>query len=214
MQAEPLTRILLIDDHRLFIEGIKRLLDDQPDLRVCGQVFRADDVIPTLQRTTPHLVLLDVNLNGTNGIDLGKTIVGTCPAIRVLILTTYNQPKLLDDTRKAGLHGYLLKDATTIELLRGVRTVLAGQTYFDPNVAGPAASPKDSFGDDFVRRFSLTFREIEIISLIRLGLSTEQIAERLYLSVQTVKTHRKNIHFKLGITKVTDLVQFAVKHGL
>ena len=214
MPPEQPARILLIDDHRLFNDGLKSLLNEQPDLTVCGQVFGANDALPTIQRTNPHLVLLDVNLQGTNGIDLGKSILKHYPGIRVLMLTMYNQPKLLDEARQAGMHGYLLKDATTVDLLRGIRAVLDGNLYFDPGVTNAIQPTGDPFGDDFARRLNLTFREVEIISLIREGLSNEQIAGRLHLSIETVKTHRKNIHFKLGISKVTDLIQFAIQHGL
>ena len=214
MQPEQSTRILLIDDHRLFNNGLKSLLNEQPDLTVCGQVFQANEALPTIQRTNPHVVLLDINLQGTNGIDLGKTIISDYPGIRVLMLTMYNQPKLLDEARRAGLHGYLLKDATTADLLGSIRAVVAGNTHFDPGLNDPAASSNDPFGDEFARRLNLTFREVEVIRLIKEGLSNEQIAGRIHLSIETVKTHRKNIHFKLGISKVTDLIQFAIRHGL
>lgn len=214
MQPEPVARILLIDDHRLFNDGLKSLLNQQPDLTVCGQVFQAREAIPAIRRTHPHLVLLDVNLQGVNGIDLGKTILSHSASIRVLMLTMYNQPKLLEEAQRAGLHGYLLKDATTPELLRGIRGVLNGNTHFDLGTADPTAVPSDPFGDEFARRLNLTFRELEVIRLIRAGLSSEQIAASIHLSVETVKTHRKNIHFKLGIKKVTDLIQFAIRHGL
>ena len=214
MQPDDPNRILLIDDHRLFNDALKILLNEQLDLTVCGQVFQATDVLPAIQRTSPHLILLDVNLQGTNGIDLGRTILADYSHTRVLILTMYNQPKLLDEARRVGLHGYMLKDATTTDLLRGVRTVLSGNTHFDPNVGNPLPPLNDPFGDEFAQRLNLTFREVEVIRLIKEGLSNEQIAVRLHLSVETVKTHRKNIHFKLGITKVTDLIQFAIRHGL
>lgn len=214
MQPGPVSRILLIDDHRIFNDGLKRLLDEQPDLTVCGQVFQAREALATVQRTRPHLILLDINLQNSNGIDLGKSIISGYPSVRILLLTMYNQPKLLEEARRVGLHGYLLKDADTNELLQGIRTVLAGNTYFDLNVANPAPAPDDPFGDSFAQRLNLTFREVEIISLIREGLSNEQIAERIHLSIETVKTHRKNIHFKLGISKATDLVRFAIEHGL
>ncbi len=214
MQPAPVYRILLIDDHRTFNDGIKSLLTEQPDLLVCGQVFEAREVMPAVARTNPNVVLLDVNLKGINGIDLGKAIISNYPKIRVLMLTMYNQPKLLDEARRVGLHGYLLKDVATPELLHGIRTVLAGDTYFDSKVTGPAPPPDGPFGDDFARRLQLTFREVEIIALIREGLTNEQIAARIHLSVETVKTHRKNIHFKLGISKATDLVRFAIEHGI
>ncbi len=213
MQPPEPTRLLLIDDHQLFNDGLKSLLDNQPDLHVCGQVFQATNALPTIQRTSPHLILLDVNLQGTNGIDLGRTILADYPAVRVLILTMYSQPKLLDEARRVGLHGYMLKDATTTDLLRGIRAVLAGDTHFDPNATG-TPQPTGTFADDFAQRLNLTFREVEIIRLICEGLSNEQIATRIFISPETVKTHRKNIHFKLGINKVTDLIQFAIRNGL
>ncbi|GAB3884852.1 response regulator [Spirosoma agri] len=208
------TRILLVDDHRLFNDGLKSLLNEQADLTVCGQVYQASDVIPTIHSIRPQLLLLDLNLQGINGIDLGKTVISTFPDIKILLLTMYNQPKLLEETQRAGLHGYLLKDSSTNDLLRGIRSVLAGYNHFDPLIAQPTAPPTDPFGDDFARRLTLTFREVEIIGLIREGFSNEQIADRIHLSIETVKTHRKNIHFKLGISKATDLVRFAVQNGL
>jgi len=214
MPTPEQTRILLIDDHRLFNDGLKSLLDEQPDLVVCGQVFEASGALPAIHRTSPHLILLDVNLQGTNGIDLGRKIRTDFPAVRVLMLTMYNQPKLVEEARRTGLHGYMLKDATTEELLQGIRAVLAGNVVFDVNLNNHIPQPDDPFGDDFARRLNLTFREVEIIRLIREGLNTEQIADRLHVAQETIKTHRKNIYFKLGINKVTDLIQFAVRNGI
>ncbi|MBO0930609.1 response regulator [Fibrella aquatilis] len=214
MLPEPVSRILLIDDHRLFNDALKSLLNEQPDLTICGQVFKASDAIHAVHRSSPHLILMDINLQGSNGIDLGKAIVSDYPTVRIIMLTMYNQPKLLDETRRAGLHGYLLKDAGTTELLRAIRDVLGGTTSFDTSVSSSPTPTDDPFGDRFASRLNLTFREVEIIALIREGLSNEQIADRIHLSPETVKTHRKNIHFKLGISKVTELVQFAIKNGI
>lgn len=213
MDPSSPVRILLIDDHRLFNDGLKSLLDAQPDLIVCGQVFTAADALAAVHRLTPQLVLLDVNLQGTNGIDIGCQLLQNFVGLKVVLLTMYNQPKLMDEARRAGLHGYLLKDASTDQLLTGIRTVLNGGIFFTLHDSGTSV-PDDRFGDDFARRLSLTFREVEIIRLICQGLSSEQIAEQLNLSVETIKTHRKNIHFKLGISKVADLIQFAIKQGL
>ncbi|GAB3981756.1 response regulator transcription factor [Spirosoma terrae] len=209
----PPNRLLLIDDHRLFNDGLKSLLDAQPDLTVCGQVFTATDALSAVHRFHPQLVLLDINLQGTNGIDLGIQLIRQFTGLRVILLTMYNQPKLLEEARRAGLQGYLLKEATTDQLLTGIRTVLSGGTFF--KLDDPESSPmNDPFNDDFARRLNLTFREVEIIRLICQGLSSEQIAEQLNLSIETIKTHRKNIYFKLNISKVADLIQFAIKQGL
>ena len=210
MMPEPPTRILLIDDHPVFNDGLKSLLDEQPDLVVCGQVFQASQAFPAIQRTNPHLVLLDINLHGANGIDLGKAILADYPAIRILVITMYDQSKLVADVQQGGLHGYLLKNASTPDLLRAIRIVMAGQVHFNPAVT--TSAPQDP--STLAQRLNLTFREIDVIKLITEGLSNDQIAKRLHLSIDTVKTHRKNIHFKLGISKVADLVRFAIEQGI
>jgi DNA-binding NarL/FixJ family response regulator len=212
MQA--LLKILLIDDHKIFNDGLKSLLNEQPDFTVCAQVFQAKDVFFAIQSQNPDLVILDINLQGINGIDLGKKIVTDFPTTKVMVLTMYNQPKLLEEVREVGLHGYLLKDATTPELLTALRNVLTGNPYFDTKVAKTDLLTADPFGDDFARRLNLTFREVEIIRLIKDGLTNEQIAERLGVAFFTIKTHRKNIHFKLGINNVAELIQFVTKHNL
>lgn len=214
MQPTRPIDILLIDDHQLFNEGLKLLLDEQPEFRVCGQVFQYTEALAAIGNLHPDLIMLDVNLRGANGIDIGKRILIDFPGVLVIMLTMYDQPKLVEETRRAGLHGYLLKDATTPALLHGIRSVLNGVNVFDIPTP-PAASPADDpFGDDFARRLNLTFREVEIIRLLRKGLSNSRIAQQLNISVFTVKTHRKNIHFKLGISNVAELIEFATRHRL
>jgi len=205
--------VLIVDDHRIFSDGLKLLFQEYPDFRVCGQGFSAPEVLPAIQRLQPDLVLLDVNLQGSSGIDLGREIRRSFPGVAVVVLTMYNQPKLREEARKAGLHGYLLKESSMPELLEGIRTVLGGNPH--PDEPAPADSPTDDpFGDEFARRHNLTFREMEIIRLVREGLTNEHIADRLSLSVFTVKTHRKNIHFKLGVSNVAELIRFAERNGL
>jgi DNA-binding NarL/FixJ family response regulator len=208
------TRILLVDDHHIFNEGLKRLINEQPGYTVCGQVYQAKDIFPAIENLRPHLILLDVNLKGVNGIDIGKRIIKDYPATKVIVLTMYNQSKLLEESRKIGLHGYLLKDATTLKLLSGIRTVLKGAFYFDDAILGSPQTEQEQFTDTFAQKLNLTFREIEIIRLIKNGYTNEQIADQLHLSFFTIKTHRKNIHFKLGLSKVTELIDFAVKNGI
>ena len=212
MMPEPQTRILIIDNQPVFNDGLKSLLDEQPGLIVCGQVFQASHALPAIQRTNPHLILLDINLHGVNGIDLGKTILAHYAAIRIVVITMYDQPRLVEEARQGGLHGYLLKNVSTPDLLRAIETVMAGHTCFDPTV--PTAAPSQKDPATIAQELNLTFREIDVIKLIKEGLSNDQIARRLHLSIDTVKTHRKNIYFKLGINKVTDLIRFANEHGL
>ncbi|WP_138485298.1 response regulator [Dyadobacter bucti] len=214
MSLTSQTRILLVDDHHIFNEGLKRLINEQPDYIVCGQVYQSKDIFQAIEQLRPHLILLDINLKGINGIDIGKRIIKDYPQIKVIVLTMYNQAKLLEESRKIGLHGYLLKDSTTSKLLAGVEAVLKGEFYFDNAVAGSSPTDQDQFIDTFAQKLNLTFREIEIIRLIKNGYTNEQIADQLHLSFFTIKTHRKNIHFKLGLSKVTELIDFAIKNGI
>ncbi|MBO0953111.1 response regulator [Fibrella forsythiae] len=211
MQSAKPTRLLLIDDHPVFNDGLKTLINNQSDMEVCGQVFAASDVLPAVQRLRPKLILLDVNLQGSNSIDLGRHVLTAYPDLSIILLTMYNEPRLLSDARQAGMQGYLLKDSTTETLMQAIRTVLAGGTCFD---LGELKVQDGSFSDDFAKQQRLTFREIEIIRLVREGLSSEQIADKLYLSAQTVRKHRSNIYFKLNITKVAELIKFASQNGI
>ncbi len=213
MQSVRACHILIVDDHQILSDGLKAILEKQPGFVVCGQVFDAGGVLSAIQTLNPNLVLLDINLGGSNGIDVGRKILMNFPTVKVLILTMYKQPKLLDETRRAGLHGYFLKDSNPIDLFGAMRAVLDGERVFDER-AQTAEPPADPFGDDFAQRLNLTFREVEIIRLIRDGLTNEQIAARLHISPLTIKTHRKNVHSKLSLTNVADLVQFANRHGL
>ncbi|WP_375448519.1 response regulator [uncultured Fibrella sp.] len=207
-------KILIVDDHLLFSNGLRLVLERNQDWVVCGQIPTADQVTTAVHTLSPDLVILDVNLNGTNGIDLGRKLIANFKRVKVLILTMYDQVRLLDETRRAGLHGYILKDTTPAKLTAGIQAILDGGTTFDGWVTQPVNDTGDPFGDDFARRLNLTFREVEIIRLIREGLTSEQIANRLNISFFTVKSHRKNIHSKLDLTNVADVIQFANKYGL
>jgi DNA-binding NarL/FixJ family response regulator len=209
-QSQPY-RLLLVDDHRVFNDGLKSLLSNQPDLNVCGQVFTATDLLPAIQRLSPDLLLLDINLQNTNSLSIAQQILRDYPSVRIILLTMYNQPKLQQEAQLMGLHGYLLKEAPTDIVLQAIRTVRAGGVYFITATTPTVEAP---FGDDFARRLNLTFREVEIIRLIREGFSTEQIALRLNRSAETIKKHRSNIYFKLDITKVTELIEFANRNQL
>jgi DNA-binding NarL/FixJ family response regulator len=214
MNPQYPVKILIVDDHHIFNDGLKSLINAQPDLLVCGQVFHAKDLLISIDQQRPHLVLLDVNLHGANGIELGSQILSAFFNVRVIVLTMYNQPKLLDEARKAGLHGYLLKDATTAKLLQAIKIVISGENYFDLAVLNQMQNSQNSFKDSFAQRLNLTFREVEIIKLIKIGFTNEQIATQLNLSFFTIKTHRKNIYFKLDLNNVAELVDFAMKNGL
>jgi DNA-binding NarL/FixJ family response regulator len=206
-------KILLIDDHHLFSDGLKELLQKEEDLVVIGQVFDGADVLRQVHLRSPDLVLLDVNLPQVNGRDLAEIILRDFAQTRVIILTMYAEKQVVDTFRKMHVHGYILKNTTRDTLLQGIRAVLRGETFFDPNVEAPKnISPL--LDDEFIKKFALTPREIEMVRLIKQGLSSQEIADRLSLSLLTIKTHRRNIHFKLGTETTADLIRFANEYGI
>ncbi|MFD2573549.1 response regulator [Spirosoma soli] len=213
MEANRLTSILIADDHQLFSDGLRTLLTTNTEtFTVVGQVYDGRDVIPVIHKLQPDLVLLDINLPHRNGLDIARQIQREFIHVRTVIITMYNYQKLYSELRAIGVAGYLLKSASSDQLLTCLRSVANGKPYYDYL---PSEQVIDPYGDDkFIKQFNLTPREVEIINLIRNSLSNLQIANKLFLSEETVKTHRKNIYYKLGINKLSELIQFANQQGL
>lgn len=207
------TKILLVDDHRLFNDGIMSLLQNEPDFEVVGQVFEGNQVLLSILKNSPNLVLLDANLPNRNGKDLAEAIRRVFPNVKIVILTMYDESQLVKEFRKLGVDGYILKNSTKNELLDGIRTVIEGQPFFDPKLSENSQQPT-LVDDEFIKKFSLTPREIEMIRMIRAGMSSQDIADKSNLSLLTVKTHRRNIHFKLKTETTADLIRFANENGI
>lgn len=207
------TKILLVDDHHLFSDGLASLLQNEVDFEVIGQVFDGNHVLPTIAKQIPHLILLDANLPHRNGKELAEIILHDYKQTKVIILTMYDEKQLTKEFEKLGVDGFILKNSTKNELLSGIRSVLSGNRFFDPKLS--SNQPQESFGnDEFIKKFSLTPREIEMIRLIRQGMSSQEIADSSHLSLMTVKTHRRNIHFKLKTESTADLIRFANQNGI
>ena len=210
---ETLTKILIADDHQLFNDGMKMMLSAEDNLRVVGQVFSGKDVLDAVQRLQPHVVLLDINMPHLNGLEAADKLLRSYPDVRIIMLTMYSDRKFVEDCQRLGVPGYILKNSGVDEVLNAIDTVLAGKRYYDPKLTR-STTPNQHADDSFQRQFQLTKREIEIIGLVGQSFTADEIAEKLFLSVATVKTHRNNINLKLGINKPADLVKFAVEHGL
>ncbi|WP_188765854.1 response regulator [Emticicia aquatilis] len=207
------TKILLVDDHHLFNDGIMSLLQNEADFEVVGQVFEGNQVLISILKNSPNLVLLDANLPNRNGKELAEAIRRDFPNVKIVILTMYDESQLVKEFKKLGVDGYILKNSTKNELLEGIRTVIEGQPFFDPKLSENSQQPT-LVDDEFIKKFSLTPREIEMIRMIRDGLSSQDIADKSNLSLLTVKTHRRNIHFKLKTETTADLIRFANENGI
>lgn len=210
---EDITKILIADDHQLFNDGMKMMLSVESNIQIVGQVFSGKDVMDAVSRLQPNVVLLDINMPHTNGLDVAVQLIKSYPKVKIIVLTMYNDRKFVEDCQKMGVQGYILKNSGVDEVINAVETVVADKKYYDPKLT--KTTKTNLHGDDFfMKQFQLTKREIEIIGLIGKSHTNEEIADKLFLSLATVKTHRNNINLKLGINKPADLVKFALEHGL
>jgi DNA-binding NarL/FixJ family response regulator len=205
------TKILLIDDHQLFNDGVKSLLSSEPDIEIVGQVFEAKNVLYEIQKTSPQILFLDINLPDGNGIELAKIIVKDFPQIKIILLTMYDDHLLLKEAKKVGVHGYILKNTSKKQLLQAVEVVMQGNTFFDESIS-KVVEPINR--EDVSKKYSLTEREIEIIRFVREGLDSYQMADNMHLSYHTIKTHRRNIHFKIGTSSTSEMIKFANENGI
>jgi DNA-binding NarL/FixJ family response regulator len=202
MNLTTKAKLLLIDDHQLFNDGLKSLLSTEPNIEVLGQVFEAKNILYEVQRLSPNLLFLDINLPDGNGIEMSKIILKNF---------MYADYQMLKEAKKAGVHGYILKNTSKQELLNGIEVVLGGANYFDEKIN---KEPESNNNDDISKKYSLTEREIEIVRFVREGLDSYQIADNMNLSYHTVKTHRRNIHFKIGTSTTPELIKFANENGI
>ncbi len=204
-------KILLIDDHPLFNDGLKSLLSTEQHLEIVGQVYEANNVLHEIHRLSPDLIFLDINLPDKNGIELAKEVLNNFSSIKIILLTMYSDSQIYKEALKTGIHGYILKNSLKQDLLTGIQTVMSGKNYFDPKLNEKI---EENQNDDLAKKFSLTAREKEIIGLVKGGLDSYQIAEKTFLSYHTIKTHRRNIHFKLGTSTTAELIKFANENGI
>jgi DNA-binding NarL/FixJ family response regulator len=211
MNTTPV-RILLVDDHRLFSEGLAALLSGYPHVEVCGHACSINDAKNKIHNLKPDLILLDININGESSLEFGENLLRQGKS-KVMLVTMYNQEKLVKEAKRAGFHGYLLKDSSKEEILMSISEISAGRLYFDSKALSSSQDDTD-LEDDFSRKQRLTFREKELIKLLKTGRTNEEIANELHLSVLTIKAHRRNIHFKLGVRNAVELINYANQNDL
>jgi two-component system, NarL family, response regulator NreC len=210
------TRILLADDHKIMRDGLRALLEAQPDLKVVGETDDGRMTVEKAKELAPDLVIMDLGMPEMNGIEATKEIVAHLPNIKVLALSIHSDRQFVAGMLAAGASGYLLKDCAFEELVQGIRAVLADQIYLSPSVTRVVV-------EDYVRHLTsvqspagslLTPREREVLALLAQDKTTKEIAAILDISDKTILTHRQQIMNKLNIHKTTGLVKYAIREGL
>jgi len=209
-------RVLIVDDHPLVRQGLRWLLDQEDDLEICGEAADVEEARAALQQTQPDVVVLDLSLRDSNGIDLIKAIRSKYEQLPVLVCSIHDERIYAERLLSAGANGYIMKEATADQFLVALRQVLAGELYVSERVKTrmmerSAAGGRSQTGD---RTERLSNREFEILGLIGQGKTTRQIAESLSLSVKTVDSHRQRIKKKLGLQTSAQVVQFAILRQL
>jgi DNA-binding NarL/FixJ family response regulator len=209
-----MTKIILADDHQLFIEGVRAVLEEIPGVEVTATVNNGNDLMEKVRSADVDLVVLDLNMPKLDGLKCLQQIKTEKPQVKVLVLTNYNQPELIGEVRALKADGFMVKNSTASELKDAIVKILAGAQLFHEGQKAPVLDESSYFFDDFLKKFKLTRREVDIIRLVCQELSSKQIAAQLHLSEFTVSTHRKNIQRKLNIKNVAGLVSFAKEHQL
>ncbi len=196
-------RILIADDHPFFSDGVTNALMPHSLYQVVGSVTKAADVISSIPQTQPDILILDVNMPGQNGLELIGRLRNQWPKIKILLLSMYMPSDINLQPEKAGIDAYVLKNSGTETLLAALGEICQGNKYFDPNIQKQNNHSEDGFS----RVLKLSSREKEILNMIKDGSSTNEIAAALYISVLTVKTHRKNIMAKMDVRNVAALIK-------
>ncbi len=209
--------VFLADDHAVVRDGLRLLLEAQPDMRVIGDAANGHETVRRVARLCPDVVVLDIAMPELNGIEAARQMGQVCPATHVIILSMYSTTEHIYQALQAGARGYLLKESAGIEVVNAVRAVHAGQRYLSPQIS-------DRIVDDYIRQRQaaqatnplarLSSREREVLQLVAEGKSSAEIAGILSLSLKTVETYRSRLMHKLGISDLPGLIRFAIQHGL
>ena len=204
-------RVLLVDDHEMVREGLMAMLQPEPDIEVVGQTGYGTAVADLVESTRPDVVLLDARLPDISGVEVCRRLAISHPAVSVLILTTYTDPDLVQESIQAGARGYVVKDVERFSLKESIRAVFRGQAVLAPQVAGHVI--ERSRRQSGSRRSALSESQVAILRLISRGHSNREIAAEVHLSENTVKTHVQEIFRKLGVRNRVEAAILAGKSG-
>ena len=202
------TKIFIVDDHYMVIEGIRSLLQEEKTIEWMGHASTAASCLAFLQKQQPDIILMDINLPDMSGIDLCKEVREKYPSAFIIGLSTFNQQSFIQRMMENGASGYVLKNATQEELMEAFQTVLKGKVYLSDDVSQTLRKNADA------QIPVLTRREKEVLELIAEGLTNIEIATRLFISTTTVDTHRKNLLAKFDVRNTAALVKYAMLHKL
>src|SRR5437588_8287628 len=210
-QTERKSHVVVVDDHPVLCDGLKQLIDRQPDLTCVGVADNTSDAKRLVQECKPDLMILDLRLKGGDALDFIKTLRVEFPEVKVLVLSQYDELMFAERALRAGASGYIMKENVTDEVLRAVRKVLAGELYFSERVAAAVVQRtlREKPTASRIGVESLSDREMQVFQLLGASYSAREIAEQFNLSRKTVETHCEKIKHKLSLNSAGELKRFA-----
>jgi DNA-binding NarL/FixJ family response regulator len=209
-------KILLADDHRLFREGLRLLLEEEPGMTVVGEAENGKEAVQLAVNLTPDIIIMDISMPGLNGIDATRQILSICTSAKVIALSMHTERRTVLEMINAGAAGYLLKDCAFEEVIQAVRSVASNSTYFSSKIAEVVIKvyahriPKSELSSLAV----LTTREREVLQLLSEGKRTREIADILDISVKTAEAFRQKLMEKLNVHSIAELTKLAIREGL
>ena len=210
------TKIVLVEDHSIMRQGLRLLLENQPNLEVLGEAGNGREAIELVQKLKPEIVLTDISMPDMNGMEATRQILDCCDSVKVIVLSVHSDKQFVSGMLRAGASGYLVKDCIKDELIEAIDMVKRGHMYLSRQIEVSVLKDYKRIleAEDNSVFSKLTKREREVLQLITEGKSTKQIAGDLYVSVKTIETHRQNIMNKLEIYNIPNLVKYAIQQGV
>jgi DNA-binding NarL/FixJ family response regulator len=206
--------IMIADDHSMIREGLKTLLELDGDIQVIEEAVDGKDCLEKLEKVKPEVLLLDINMPNTNGLEVLRTLKENKSNVKSIVLTVHNEVEYLMQAIDLGTDGYVLKDSDSAELKRAIYTVMDGETYIQPSLIPELNAKRISKNEDDSKISDLTKRELEVLKLLSVGMYNKEIAEKLEISERTVKNHVSNIFKKLEVTDRTQAAVFTIRNNL
>ncbi|HMV14525.1 MAG: response regulator transcription factor [Chitinophagales bacterium] len=211
--------VFVVDDHQIFLDGIVSLLDDEPNIKIVGTAHNGKQAIDRIKTQKVDVVLMDINMPEMDGIEATKQLKKINPNIKILMLTMHSEPRFIKECLEIGAKGYVLKNISKDDLLKAIDSVYQDKSFLDQEAQEKlinSISNSDEVDDRNYDELAaqITQRELEILQLISLGLTSQDIATKLFISKNTVETHRKNMLAKLNVNNTAALLKIAYKKGL
>ena len=209
------SRIFIIDDHPIFLQGLKQVIASDPEMEVVGEAEDAETALPLIRSLMPNVVVVDLDLPGMGGLELTEQLRALPNRPVVLVLTMHREDQMVNAALDRGASGYLVKESAATELVNAIRIVLRGEIYVTPTLAGALvrrARKAEALRDEIPGLARLTPTELRVLKLVSENKTSRQIARHLFISPRTVESHRANISEKLGLSGRNALLQFAIEH--